>query len=222
MKNLILLLFMIVMLLSLDSEAKETRTPVVVVDSGVSYSQSRKPYMCKNGTISATGDNGIDEHGHGTNIISIISSNINKKYCIVSIKVYKKKETPIVAYISGLRLAVNLRPAFINISMDGDAGDFFETLYIQRALMYGTKVIVAAGNNSVNLDLNCRAFPTCVRKEIFHSYSKNMFTVGATDTGTSNYGKIITHRLPGKGLGFPKMSGTSQAAASLTSRLVQK
>lgn len=213
---------MIIMLLSLDSEAKETRTPVVVIDSGVSYSQLKKPYMCENGVLSTTGDNGIDEHGHGTNIVSIISSKINKKYCIVSIKVYKKKETPMGAYISGLRLAVNLRPAFINISMDGDAGDFFETLYIQRALMYGAKVIVAAGNNSVNLDLNCRAFPTCVKKEIFSTYSKNMFTVGATDTGTSNYGMIVTHRLPGKDLGFPKMSGTSQAAANLTSRLVQK
>ena len=213
---------MIIMLSALDSEAKELRAPVVVIDSGVSYSQSKKPYMCKNGVLSTTADNGIDEHGHGTNIVSIISSKINKKYCIVSIKVYKKKETPIGAYISGLRLAVNLRPAFINISMDGDAGDFFETLYIQRALMYGAKVIVAAGNNSVNLDLNCRAFPTCVKKEIFSTYSKNMFTVGATDTGTSNYGMIVTHRLPGKGLGFPKMSGTSQAAANLTSRLVQK
>lgn len=213
---------MIIALLSLNSEAKEIRIPVVVVDSGVSYTQSRKPYMCKDGVISTTGDNGIDEHGHGTNIVSIISSKINKKYCIVSIKVYKKKETPMGAYITGLRLAVNLHPAFINISMDGNVADFFETLYIQRALIYGTKVIVAAGNNSINLDLNCRAFPTCVKKEVFSTYSKNMFTVGATDTGTSNYGKIVTHRLPGKYLGFPKMSGTSQAAANLTSRLVQK
>ena len=222
MKNLIILLFMIIMLLSIDSEAKEIRTPVVVLDSGISYAQSKKPYMCKNGVLSATGDTGIDEHGHGTNIVSIISPKINKKYCIVSIKVYKNKVTPISAYITGLRMAVSLYPAFIKISMDGDSGDFFETLYIQRALIYGTKVVVAAGNNSVNLDLNCRAFPTCVKKEIPSIYSKNMFIVGATDTGSSNYGKIVTHRLSGKGLGFPKMSGTSQAAANLTSRLVQK
>jgi hypothetical protein len=222
MKNIAILIFMIILFLSFSSEAKETRTPVVIIDSGVSYAQSKKPYMCKNGVLSTTADNGIDEHGHGTNITSIVSSKINKKYCIVSIKVYKNNVAGISSYIAGLRLAVNIHPAIINISMDGDAGDFFETLYIQRALMYGAKVVVAAGNNSVNLDLNCRAFPTCVKKEISSLYSKNMFIVGATDTGSSNYGMIVTHRLSGKGLGFPKMSGTSQAAASLTSRLVQK
>lgn len=213
---------MIIMLNSIDGYSKESRIPVVIIDTGVSLNQSKQPYMCENGVLSTTGNTGIDEHGHGTNIVSIISSKINKKYCIVSIKVYNKKTTPIKSYVSGLRLAVNLQPAFINISMVGEAGDFFETLYLQRTLSYGTKVIVAAGNNSINLDMNCRAFPTCTKKDIPSLYSKNMFIVGATNTGSSNYGSVVTHKLPGKDLGFPKMTGTSQAAASLTSILVQK
>jgi len=213
---------MIIMLNSIDGYSKEIRIPVVVVDSGISHYQAKKSYMCENGVLSTVGDNGIDEHGHGMNIIGIIASKINKKYCIVSIKVHSKKAASMSSYVAGLRIAVSLYPSIINISMDGEVSDFFETLYLQRALSRGTKVVVAAGNNSVNLDSNCKAFPTCAKKDISRLYSKNMFIVGATNTGSSNYGSIITHRLPGKNLGFPKMSGTSQAAASLTSKLVQK
>jgi putative component of membrane protein insertase Oxa1/YidC/SpoIIIJ protein YidD len=222
MKNLIILFFMLVFLPMLDSQAKDTRIPVVVIDTGISNSQAKKPYICEGGVLSTVEDNGIDENGHGDNIIGIIASKINKKYCIVSIKVYKKTTSLADPYVAGLKLAIELHPAFINISMDGSDPMFLETLYIQRALIQGSKVIVAAGNSSLNLDKGCRAFPTCAKNTIPAIYSKNMFTVGATDTETSNYGKVVTHRMSGKDLGFPKMSGTSQAAANLTSQLVKE
>ena len=57
----------------------ETRTKVVIIDSGISRTQSAQKYMCKNGNKNFTDSkNKYDEHGHGTNILSIISKSINR------------------------------------------------------------------------------------------------------------------------------------------------
>jgi hypothetical protein len=89
---------------------------------------------------------------------------------------------------------------------------------IKKFIINGGVLTVAAGNNSSNLDKKCNAFPACYRKLLPY---KNFHVVGASDTGSSNYGKVVTDIEKGSNVGFPVMSGTSQASAVKMSKILK-
>lgn len=211
--------YLILGLLLCTSAFADNRTKVVVIDSGVSFKQSIEDYMCKNESKSFVNDSIYDQHGHGTNIISIISKQINPKtHCIISYKVWYPNISGISAVngsIKALKLtSQDLNVRFVNISMEGPQPNNMERFYIKRLLLRGVELTVAAGNGddnnkAIDLDKNCSAFPACYKKDLKYSN----FHVVTASLSSSNYGSIVTDKFFGYRVGTPAMSGTSQASA---------
>lgn len=205
----------------------ESRHKIVVIDTGVSFSQSLRSYMCKGGKLSISGD-WRDEHGHGTNIIGLIGEKINaKKTCIVSIKVdILKSKTLTADYVKATLMAEKLKPTAINMSLAGEFKDFTEFGSLVRMVNSGVKIIVASGNNSFNLDTQCVVYPACYLQIMRYDRKSikvnNFIVVGAKDLDRSNTGSVVTVFTEGKDQGTPKLSGTSQATANFTGRLFSK
>jgi hypothetical protein len=225
--KLLLLLLSLVGCSYQELSGAENRDRIIIIDSGASKEQSRKPYMCKNGTLTAfDNDNGIDEHGHGTNIISLISPSVNEKTtCIISIKIFKtsklNKSYPNGSqYISALAAAAKFKPKFVNISMVGSP--FLEEMkYFMQILLNGGIVTVAAGNEHKDLDKNCFAYPACLKNKL-PKYLSSRFNVVTSFTSNGNYGGPVNVYLDGSKKGTPSMTGSSQATAIYTSVLVSK
>lgn len=212
------IILMLVFLISYNCFAEETRDKIVVIDSGVGISQFNKHFMCKNGSITTFPNSTIfDNDGHGTNIIGLIASKINSKtQCIVSIKTWDV-EANMDAYLNALEITRNLKPKFVNISMTGEGFNFKELMGLISITNNGGTIIVAAGNEGINLDNDCKIYPACYKK-IISRFNKNKFYVISTlTTGSGNSGSIVSAYLDGKNKGFPVRSGTSQATAIFTS-----
>ena len=210
------------------SEAfSESRQKIVVIDTGVSYAQSIKPYMCKNGNLGSNG-NWKDTHGHGSNVIGLIGEKIDaKKTCIVSIKLeVDRLKNPEQSIMYAMEMAEKIKPVAVNISMAGTIKYESELNSMVRMVSSGVKVVVAAGNEDMSLDDYCIIYPACYLKRMKDMDNvinvSNFIVVGAKDTGSSNTGSIVTVTAIGKNQGYPKMSGTSQATANFTGKLFSK
>jgi hypothetical protein len=214
------------LLIMISTAYAETRMKVVVIDTGASREQLKQPYMCKNGNFTVFRDNGIDTHGHGTNVIGLIVEKINaKKYCIVSIKFYDKHKafSGVVNAIRSLRTAIKLKPTIVNLSMDGIEAEPEEYNLIETLLKNGAKISVAAGNYNQELTQNyCLIYPACYKRWFDKALAKNFYVIGARNVSKSDYGPLVDFTFDGFKIGTPKMSGTSQATAVFTSTLVSK
>lgn len=214
------------LLLSLSVFA-ETRQKIVVIDTGVWAFQSLEPYMCDNSRL-GVGPSWIDKHGHGSNVIGLIGSKIDsKKTCIVSIKLDISQSTnPEVEILKAAQMAEKLNPVAVNISMAGTLHYDSEQEVIIRMINKGIKVIVAAGNEDINLDKQCVIYPACYLRDIKLTKTfvntSNFLVVGAKDTGSSNVGSVVTVTAVGAKQGIPVMTGTSQATANFTGKLFSK
>jgi subtilisin family serine protease len=193
------------------------KTPVAVIDTGVSFAQ--KHLLCKNGNISYTSTL-YDNHGHGTNVVGIIGSTMNKKkYCIISYKFYENgiSGAQAIKNISkALRNAIDRGVKIINLSLEGPQPVSVERKLIKEALDKGIIVVVAAGNDGINLDKKCKSYPACYKFK-----HKNFIVVGAKDMRL-NFGSMIDYCEKGYRQGKPVLSGTSQATANFTKKLVKK
>lgn len=218
-KGLILLLF-----INHLTTAHETRKQVIILDSGLSPTQLQAPYICKDESRDFTGHNIIDQHGHGTNIVSLIAKRINQKtYCIVMLKWLQTThmDTPPTAYVAALDYAIHLpRGKFINLSLGGDKNSNLETQLLEKFLLHGGTIAVAAGNDHVNLDIKCTYFPAC--SITLQKYS-NFHVIGSLNSRYqrstfSNYGKIVTNWELGENqcdsMNQNCLTGTSQATAN--------
>ena len=224
MKTLLILLFVI---LSTYNSYAETRIKIVVIDSGISKVYKNRPYLCKDGIKTVLNDDGFDEVGHGTNVIGLIVKNMNiKKYCIVSIKTWSRKLTFSQirrATIDSVMMASNYKTPYINISMAGGLNSIAELDFIKKIIDSGTTISVAAGNDGRKLDkLTCFTFPACYKYDLTPKQQKKFIVISSNTTEYPNTGDVVDYYLDGKDKGFPKMSGTSQATAIFTSRLLSK
>jgi len=201
---------------------------VAVIDTGIDAASSHD--LCTFGHKSFVNNSSPlkDTHGHGTHIAGLISKYAGKgDWCMVAIK-----------------YAIDLKVDYINISGGGFQPNDGEKALIIKALNKGIKVVVAAGNGddnhvAVNLDKDCSYFPAC--------YDKRILVVGNlkdTDSNpdfvtwsgeklsrapSSNYGSYVKRwevgtnvesTLPGNRRG--RMTGTSQATAIVTGKLLNK
>jgi hypothetical protein len=223
-----ILLFII--LFAVQVFSKETRKIVAVVDTGIPYNKDLLPYLCKGLQYDITGTGIMDNHGHGTNIIGLIAKGMNTKtHCIAMIKWWDSHlesvqynaahgyEARIKAY---MKILVDLKPTIANLSLAGNYYSRSEYAGIKLLLINGTKVVVAAGNDRLDLSKQCDSFPACYR-----IYSKNFYVVGATGTEQTNYGGPVTNMLPGAsqcGIFGVCMTGTSQSCANQTAKLLQE
>lgn len=208
--------------------AKETRKVIAVIDSGIQFMPNLNKILCKDLSRDFTqmGLRDVSENGHGTNVAGIIASKMNSKtHCLAIIKYFHTYKLPYGRqnpYII-LNLVMNylkiLKPAYINFSSAGGSFDFNEYTTLGDLVDGGTKIVVAAGNNGVNLtEETCSVFPAC-----YYFDSPNFYVVGA-DTLKSNKLGPVKYIKPGiSQCGFNIcLTGTSQATANMTAELISK
>lgn len=170
-----------------------------------------------------------DTHGHGTHIAGIIGARTNPEvdYCLIIVKyfnLYGTGEENQIGMNAALRYAVEeANVDIINISGGGELPDPTEKKLIMQALNKGIKIVVAAGNNSLQMDnkKNCRYYPAC--------YSTKVISVSNALNPNSNRGIMVQSMQNGNNVksivpnnGYSLMSGTSQSAAIQTAELLNE
>lgn len=163
---------------------------------------------------------------------SIKFLNPKTDYCQISLRYYDPNELGEVVQQNMTRAyeyAAKLKVDIVNVS-GGGVGypDKRERAAVEKLLNQGVIFVAASGNTGLNLDLPSNKFYPA-------SYDKRIIVVGALDVdlrthlGFSNYGKDVDvwelgqsvwAVLPNKSFGF--MSGTSQATAITTGKLLRK
>lgn len=209
---------MIKLLLIFLSFSVFAKIEIAVIDTGVGIHQ--KKYLCKNGSISWE-RTAYDLNGHGSNVIELITKKMDtNKYCIVSYKFWDasyKSEDTINFVNKALENAIKRKVAVINMSLYGAFYSTPEKKLIEKALDMGIAIVVAAGNDGYNLDVACISFPACYKFS-----HKNFYVIGAKEEKFSNYGAVVDSYENGTKQGELKLSGTSQAAANFTAKLISE
>lgn len=226
---------------SIDPDSGKIR--VAVIDTGIDKAFLDKDFLCKSGHKDFTGTSIIDSSGHGTNISGLIDQNVKElfiengnnvasilskkaEYCQIILKFYDPSfHENIEPTIEAFKYAIQLKVDFINYSAGGNSFSMEEKKLIKKALDMGITVIVAAGNDG--LDLSTHSYYPA-------NHDSRLVVVGNMKNSkernvTSNYGpnvkvwEIGTSRLSfGLNGGISKMTGTSQATAIRTGKMVRR
>jgi hypothetical protein len=199
----------------------ENRIKIAVIDTGIDFDNREiRPYLCSIGHRDFTKEGLKDNIGHGSNVSEIISRNLDpNKYCILILK-YHTFETwgNLKREVEAFKYSIEQNVKYINLSSGGRDKDQKELEVIKQATDKGIKVIVAAGNDSCDLSKNCNFFPAC------YSLNNNFYVIGNCGSKTSNFNGPVKQCEDGNNVcaaGFC-MSGTSQATAIFTNKLILK
>lgn len=189
---------------------------IAIIDTGYDALLVHGPKLklCKYGHFNfANGKNEIGNVSpHGTYVASIIAKELeNVDYCAVIYNVVMSYglEIPTENVISAFYKASYEDVNAINASYDGNIRSVAERESVRDAAKRVSRIFVAAGNNNLNLDIDCLAFPACFDVP-------NMFPVGAMKAdgsarlSSSNYGSRI--KLWFNGVYSDTHKGTSFAA----------
>lgn len=221
-KFFLILLFSVATILAAQ-KSRANPIVVVVMDTGFTQSTESVP-LCKHGLMDFTlsGDpEDLPEVKHGSNIIGLISKQTKlTNYCVVSLKVFRSEAGLIrldtAAYIAALNYVLKTKPPILNLSMAGyDLAYPNEIETLKQILDGGTTIVASAGNNYINFNTRgCIVYPACADKRII--------VVGASDTRSSNKGRIIDLWESGKDqtAGGTTLTGTSQATAVATGKIL--
>jgi subtilisin family serine protease len=237
--NKILLIFALLFPLNAYPGCQDKPITIAVVDTGFGYAGAGKgAHLCSTGHRDFSSDNKsvfsnntivpLDVHGHGTNITGIIESYLKKEhinYCIVVIKYFSEKarrNENLYATINAFNYIADQKFDYVNYSGGGDKPDHLEKMAVLRYLDEGGHLITAAGNEGKNLSLFCNQYYPAM-------YDKRIVVVGnLNQNGTrafmSNYGKAVNRWEIGMNVAAYglTMSGTSQATALATSKIVSQ
>lgn len=219
-----------------------TKKPLViaVVDTGFGYNGLGKDAkLCKFGHKDFTSNQElsndfdtkdpipVDHHKHGTNVAGIIQQYAdisNNNYCLVILKYTdpkEKEENNLLNTVNAFRYAINIKADYINYSGGGTGYNPIEEVIVESFIKKGGKFIAAAGNENSDIDK--------IGKHYYPAYYSNVISVGnlsqsGNRVASSNYGKSIKIWEVGeniKAYGLT-MTGTSQATAVVTGKLVAK
>lgn len=220
-KHLTLLILLFVSTALAASQRKPTI--VAVIDTGIH--SSIKSGLCKMGHKDLTGNGLHDTHGHGTNVSGLIHRFAKRKnYCQVIIKFFEEDgpdHENAQRSIKALQHAINISVDYINYSAGGPDQIPAERRLIKQALDQGIVIVAAAGNDGIDLDLDCYYYPAC--------YDKRIVVVGnrrrnGKKAFSSNYGSVVDVWELGisqTAYGIT-MTGASQATAVTTGKLIGK
>lgn len=222
------------MVISHVAHARDIR--VMVIDTGIDATHPfLEPYMDKEGVEKNPFDY-KDVDSHGTHVAGIIAGANCSRLKIISCRFMEKRNIPGYDYegneINCFKRALDERIDIVNFSGGGEGSSQIELDVIKAVAAKGIKVVVAAGNENLDLGNPCKGFyPACYD-------IKGMTVVGATDLNGkrwtytkkygSNYGRAgmtwklgegIVSSVPGNK--YAEMSGTSQATAAYTQELVK-
>ena len=213
---------------------------IAVIDTGFGYGElGHSAKLCKFGhkdftdakqytnTYNTADSVPLDTQGHGTNIAGIIdglAKTTGKEYCIVILKYYhgptNNDARLIVNTIKAIDYSTNIGINIINYSSSGGTKSKAEAKAVKRFLDSGGILVTSSGNVNRSIDKN-KFYPT--------AYDKRVISVASTDaegvpTEYTNYGKRITRWENGTDVDAYGivLSGTSQAAAVATGKLIKE
>jgi len=194
---------------------------VAVIDTGMAKGM---PHLCKTGHKDFTNTSLLSENDHGPNISGLIEEQVKSNiYCQVILKFWDDKSKISGAHTSILALkeAITQRVDFINYSAGGKGFNLVEFSLIEQALDMGITIVAAAGNDGKNLDDDCDFYPACYDKRII--VVGNLKEDGSVNP-SSNYGSIVSQFVIGTNRCANSicLTGTSQATAILTGKLISK
>jgi len=235
----------IILITSLILNVNANAKPLVVaiIDTGIDSSFMKSSFLCPTGHKDFTNTSLHDYHGHGTHVSGLIDQYVKNKtindsetiekistikadYCQIILKYFDPKhKDPLKAELQALRYAIDMKVDYINFSGGGVDFSHKENLLIKEALKKGIKIIVAAGNNGTNLS-KLPFYPAILDNRLYVVGNLSNNNVKAL---SSNYGPYVNSWEKGVdsisygNLTMPvKMSGTSQATAIKTGKLIRK
>lgn len=201
-----------------NNTKEEKEIKVAILDTGIDLEnplfEGRIINLNKN--LSTTGDNTSikDDNGHGTDMATIIANNSNKNVKLIPIKIANSegKATILDAY-NGIKLAMENGANIISISMNTFKTAKSEILenIIKEASKKGIKVIVSAGNNSMNVK-------NVVPANIDEAIVVSAINEDNTFANYSNYGDTVDYCTYGT---YEGKQGTSYAVANVTGIIAQ-
>lgn len=208
-------------LLISNAYAGDLRERIAVVDTGLSYGSVPSIFLCKDGHKDLSNTTLEDSHWHGTLIISIIAKGINPvTQCITMIKWINypieniSNSQTIKRVAEALEYAITLHPKYVNLSLSGGKAYKPEHDAIQKLLEQGAVIVVAAGNDGIDLSKSCNIYPAC------YKFNSPRFKVVANyDIGIrhirSNYNGPVNEQEDGSSV------GTSKSAAVFLSKYIK-
>jgi hypothetical protein len=219
----LILPFVALVIIFLLSSKEPVKRRILIIDSGVNPYPELKPFLCNDGHKSfLIGDqsNPLDDRmGHGTMIAKVISEYIDpNSNCLVIYRSFAKKGGAITtrAYMYGLIEANNHKYEAIVIAME-DEGYYNDEIKLFKELSQKSRIFIAAGNHTKDLDKKCDVYPACLAAQI---NSKNFRVVG-DEKGEFNLGKLINEREPSEfSLNGLDYKGTSVSTARAAARYV--
>lgn len=213
MKKLILFL---TFLFSFSSSA-ENLIKVAIIDTGLKTEFRSKVPLCNSGHKDFTGEGFNDFIGHGTNVTGLITQGVQDlNYCVILIKAYSFRTHKFNQYVpEALEYSLTQNVQIINLSGGGQDPIEKERIAILKLLSQNVTIVVAAGNDQANFDEKCNYYPAC--------YDSRIRVIGSF-ADSSNYGTQVDVYLNGTDqIGFGiKMSGTSQATALYTNKILKE
>jgi major intracellular serine protease len=219
-------------------DAKRLKLLLQFLDTGLKiYEKSMHVNLCKTGhrdfTVmqkfvhhpKSTDDIPVDSHGHGTNIAGVIQDNAgDAHYCFVILKYYDpyaKQNDNLKHTINAIEYATKIGAKYINYSGGGVEFSGVEQRFVKEYLDKGGTFIAAAGNEKSDLEQQ-PYYPALDDSRVIAV--GNLDVSGKMRSATSNYGKLVDVWEIGeavRGFGY-LMSGTSQASAVHTGKLLKK
>jgi thermitase len=210
---------------------------VAIIDTGLDINDPRfMPFLCVAGHRDFTGTGLKDTNGHGTHIAGLIVKYAKKSnYCIKIYKAYvgdvELEKKGYKYEVAAIKEAIKQGAMIINISAGGPSQQYEELEMIKNHPE--VLIVASAGNDGINLDLKQEQFYPASYK-LPNIISVGMLTHRNKRDPRSNYAENIQWEVGENVLStFPKwcdntgcsthkiMSGTSQAAAIHTGKLVK-
>lgn len=214
--------------LPLAAYGQDTRLRIGVVDTGIQWSIPIAPFLCEEGHKDLMGSGLWDYRQHGTNISWIITKDLDPtKVCLVIIKWIDCGAGEPFKIAEALEYAVTQHLSYLNLSLGGEGSESRERKAMDKLFEQHVVISIAAGNNGMPITKeHCNYYPACYPT----SNGGEKHVVGNLDesgwraAGSSNYGDAVTDWAVGTHVngGGIIMSGTSQATAVVTNRLIKQ
>lgn len=222
-----LIVIKILVFLSCLSFAKEIK--VMEIDTGLSSSHLLiAPYLDKN-DVNKHPESYQDYNGHGTHVAGLIVQNVCSEVKLYSCNFYLSEDKDVRwnNLLSCYKRAYDEKMDVVNFSAGGENFISDEYNAIGLLINHNTTLIVAGGNNGIDLSKNCSYFPACylfsdviVVGNLAEDNIRNLSSNYGLKNMVWEVGTNVLSALPNNHTG--RMTGTSMATAIHTNKILKQ